>query len=353
LTRSRSLFVLAFIVLAVVVVVAAASAGCTGRYIRDTTHEAVQSTPERLARGSYLVNQAMSCGACHTTHEGNFLLTGERADMYLGGHAVDWPQAGFKFWIPNLTPDVETGLGGWSDDEIMRAIRDGIAKDGHFLFPLMPFSSYQHVAEEDLRAIVAYLRSVPPVKNRRTLGQNDFGFFVELVVNRGLVHHEPAHDVPPPARADKVKVGEYVMRLGHCWECHSATGMGPVDVGGEGFLSGWNEAQKFPGVGKVYFRNLTPDPETGLGRYSADQIKQALRTGRRLDGKAMAPPMSLFTPHLSGLSDEDLDALVAFLKSIPPYENKIPDRQLEPALEKALGRAPPPPVESTVARWRH
>jgi mono/diheme cytochrome c family protein len=322
---------------ALLVVLALGAAACTGKYIRPTTQERVQSTPERVARGSYLVNQAMSCGACHSGREGgNFLKGGERADLYLGGQAVDFPKEGFKFWIPNLTPDVETGLGGWSDDEIMRAVRDGIAKDGHLMFPMMPFSSYQHVSDEDLRSIVAYLRSVPPVKNARTLKENDFGFFVEFFVNRGLMHHKPAHDVPPPNKQDKVKYGEYVMRLGHCWECHSATSTGPKDVGEKEFLSGFDEPFEFPELGKVYPRNLTPDPETGLGKYTAAQIKQALHDGKRLDGKRMAAPMSFFIPHISGLADEDMDALIAFLKSVPPVKNKIPERQLEAAYEKTL-----------------
>jgi mono/diheme cytochrome c family protein len=311
-----------------------AAAGCTGKYIRATTQEVVQATPERLARGNYLVNQAMSCGACHTTRDS--MLSGERADMYLAGSTFDFPKQGWRFFVPNLTPDVETGLGGWSDDEIMRAIRDGIGKDGHLLFPMMPFSSYQHVSDEDLRAIVAYLRSVPPIKHARSPAKNELGFFIELMVNRGVMHHAPAHDVPPPSHADKVKYGEYVMRLGHCWECHSATGTGPRDIGEKGFLSGWDEPDERPGMGKVYFRNLTPDVETGLGKYSSEQIVAAMRAGKRLDGKPMAMPMSWFMPHLSGITDEDMDALVAFLKSVPPCANKIPERALEPAYEKTL-----------------
>jgi mono/diheme cytochrome c family protein len=319
-------------------VLVGAALGCTGKYIRATSNENVQSTPERIARGGYLVNQGMSCGACHTTRAGGTMLGGERTDMYLAGNGFELPSLGFRFWIPNLTSDVETGLGGWSDDEIMRAIRDGVGKDQHLFFPMMPFSSYQHLSDEDLRAVVAYLRSVPPVKSPRTIAKNELGFFLELLINRGVLAHPPAHDVPPPPRPaeDKVKYGEYVMRLGHCWECHSATSSGPRDVDESGFLSGWDEAQEFPGVGKVYFRNLTPDRETGLGKYSAEQLKQSLRTGKRLDGKPMAIPMSLFVPHLSGLSDEDLDALVAFLKAVPPVANKIPERALAPAYEKSL-----------------
>jgi mono/diheme cytochrome c family protein len=308
--------------------------GCSGKYVRPTTAEVVQSTPDRLARGSYLVNQAMSCGACHSTRDS--MLSGERADLYLAGSVFDLPSEGWKFWVPNLTPDVETGLGGWSDDEIMRAIRDGVGKDGRLLIPLMPFSSYQHLADEDLRAIVAYLRSVPPIKHARTMGENELGFFVEFMLNRGVMHHKPTRDVPPPNRGDKLKYGEYVMRLGHCWECHSMGGMGPRDKDEKGFLSGSDRPDERKGVGKVYFRNLTPDVETGLGKYSAEQIKAAIRAGNRLDGKPMAMPMNWFSPHISGLTDEDLDALVAYLKSVPPYANKIPERQLEPAYEKAL-----------------
>jgi mono/diheme cytochrome c family protein len=324
---TRSLIPLALLVLV--------ASACSGKYVRPTTQERVTASAERLARGSYLVNQAMSCGACHTTHAGDFVLTGERADRYLAGNAFEFKDEGIKLWIPNITTDVETGLGGWSDDEIMRAIRDGVGKDGHLMFPLMPFSSYRHVSDEDLRAIVAYLRSVPPLKNPRPF-KNELGFFLGFLVNRGVMHQEPARNVPEPDRRDKVKYGEYVMRLGHCWECHSRTSRAPRDVGEEGFLSGWNEPDELPGVGKVYMRNLTPDPETGLGKYSAAQIERALREGRRLDGKRFAPPMSLFTPHLSGLSQEDMEALVAYLRSVPPVENAIPERALLPAYEKTL-----------------
>lgn len=310
--------------------------GCSSSYVRPTSQERVRSLPERVARGSYLVNQAMSCGACHTTREGAFALTGERADMYLAGNVLELPKNGIKVWIPNLTSDVETGLGGWSDDEIMRAIRDGVGQDGHLMFPLMPFSSFRYVSDEDLRAIVAYLRSVPPVKHKRPFAENQLGFVLGFLVDRGVMHHEPAHDVPQPNRRDQLKYGEYVMRLGFCWECHSRTSRAPRDVGQEGFLSGWPGPLELPGVGKVYMRNLTPDRETGLGKYDAARITRALRDGRRLDGKHLAPPMSYFTPHLSGLTDEDLAALVAFLKSVPPVKNQVPERELLPAFERAL-----------------
>ncbi|HYV66860.1 MAG TPA: hypothetical protein VE964_11505, partial [Myxococcales bacterium] len=88
--------------------------------------------------------------------------------------------------------------------------------------------------------------------------------------------------------------------------------------------------------GKVYARNLTPDRETGLGNYSADQIKQALKTGRRLDGKLMAPPMSLIIPHVSTWAEDDLDALVTYLTSLKPIRHGVPERELTPAASRLV-----------------
>ena len=92
-----------------------------------------------------------------------------------------------------------------------------------------------------------------------------------------------------------------------------------------------------PGLGKVYAANISSDPEMGLGRYTAEQIKQALRNGTRLDGKKLAPPMSILIPHLSGMTEEDIDALVAYIKTLPPAKRKPPERELGPALRAQLG----------------
>jgi mono/diheme cytochrome c family protein len=320
-------------------VLALVGGACVGKYIRPTTIEKIDATSERLARGSYIVNQNASCGACHTTREGGSILGGERSDMFLaGGSIIREEEMGAQLVLPNITPDVETGIGGWSDDQIMRAIRDGIGHDGHLLIPLMPFTSYQYMSDEDVRSVVAYLRTVPPVKNAVDRSKNELPFPMGFLLNRGVAHHPPAKDVaevrPPSRGGDQVKWGEYVARLGHCWECHSdKKGHGPDTD----WLFGGGAPMNLNGVGKVYVRNLTPDPETGLGRYSPAQIKAAIHDGKRLDGRPMAPPMSLFIPHISGLSDEDLDALVAYLRVQKPIKNQVKDRELAPATKKALG----------------
>lgn len=316
---------------------------CTGKYIRETTAIKVAATPEMVARGGYIVNQAASCGTCHTTHgtgtTKDFLEAGESTDRYLaGGNYLVIEDVG-KVWIPNITQDVATGIGGWSDDQILRALRDGISHDGRLLMPMMPFASYQYMSDADAEAVVAYLRTVPPIKQEKKREEYDLGFMGNFFIGRGVAHHPPARNVPAPDKSNKLKWGEYVMRLGHCWECHSVKGMAPSDINEKDFMSGSAEPDPIleKAVGKIYMRNLTPDPETGIGKYTAEQIKAALKNGTRLNGKKMAPPMSMFIPHISGMTDEDLDALIAFLQSLKPVKNPIPERQLNAEWKARLG----------------
>jgi len=333
---SRSVIALALTVIACVT-------ACSGKYRRPLTADKINATPEMVERGNYIVNQIGACGACHTSRDGStlkdFVANGERADRFLAGGMFIKVEGFGEMWLPNITPDVETGIGGWSDDELMRAIRDGVDRKGRLMFPMMPFTSYHYMSDDDVKSVIAYLRTVPPVKLDKPRQENDFGFFMNFLLARGVAHHMPTTKVPQPDKTDKVKYGEYVMHLGHCWECHSTDGKGVIENGQENFMAGFDEADPAleKAVGKVYFRNLTPDPETGLGKYSADQIKAAIRNGTRLDGKRMAPPMSMMIPHYSGMSDEDLDALVAFLKALPPQKHKIPERELLPEWKQKLG----------------
>jgi mono/diheme cytochrome c family protein len=313
--------------------------GCHGKYIRPVSDAPIERTPERLQRGAYLVNQVMLCPICHTTREnGNILIDPERTDAFLGGGNSYVSKGLGTLWIPNLTPDPETGLGGWKDDEVMRAVRDGVSRDGHFLMPMMPYFSFQHLSDEDARSVVAFLRSIPPYKQPKPRAENKLGF-VQKVLFRGVgvQMHKPVADVAAPDRNDKRAYGQYLVRIGVCTDCHSLTDKGPRPETDPLYLAGSDEAFEDPALGQTYPRNLTPDAETGLGNYDAVAIKQALRTGRRLDGKRMASPMAVVIPHISGLTDEDLDALVAYLKSIPAAKHKVPDRNLVPELRKQFG----------------
>lgn len=304
---------------------------CTGKYVRPTTSEVVQETPQRIDRGEYIVDHLASCGACHTQRQSGYAFDNESADGgYLAGGNV-LTDASFALWVPNLTGDAETGLGTWTDDQIMRAIRDGAKKDGSIMFPVMPYPDYRFMSDEDVRAVVAYLRTVPKVKQTRKPIKNDIPFLAKVGIGLGMVEHAPAKDVPPPPANDPVKRGEYLAHLGHCQSCHALGTTGPRSPDDSEFMDGSNKPFDTPGIGKVWAPNLTPDVETGLGRYSAEQIAQAIRTGKRLqDGKPMAYPMSSFIPHLAGMHEQDMNDLVSWLKSLKPVKHKVPPRELQP-----------------------
>ena len=313
--------------------------GCHGKYTRPVSDDAIPPDPARLQRGSYLVNNVLFCGACHTSREhGNTLTEPERTDAYLGGGNVYADKGIGTVWVPNITPDVETGIGAWKDDEILRVLRDGVAKDGHFLVPLMPFAAYQHLSDEDARAVVAYLRTVPPYKQTKPRLDNKLGFMNKLLFGViGVQMHKPIAGVAEPDRTNKHDYGRYLMRIAACGDCHSLTEKGPRPETDPLAFGGSDVPFEDPGLGKVYASNISGDPETGLGRYSADAIKQALRNGTRLDGKKLAPPMSILIPHLSGMTEEDVDALVAYLKYLPAAKRKPPERELGPAMRAQLG----------------
>ena len=310
---------------------------CTARFIRPVDKAPFPSTPERLARGEYLVRSVAACGACHGARLSGSWLEEEPAETPLsGGNTI--ADEGARLWVPNITSDPETGLGTWSDDEVMRAIRDGIRPDGKLLFPAMPFNDFQHLSDEDARSIVVYLRSLPPTRAPAAREANVIPFFARFFLLKvGVAHHAPVHDIPAPP-ADPQSQGAYLVSVAGCTYCHSRTARGdPREAGDPLFMAGSEAPFDDPRLGKVWAANLTPCPDTGLGRFSEEQVKQAIRTGIRLDGKTMAPPMFAFRQHYSGMTDEDLTAVVAFLRALPPSKNKVPERQLVPEMKARVG----------------
>lgn len=317
---------------------ALALGACTGRFVRPVTAERFAPTPERLARGDYLVNQVSACGFCHTTRDSGSLLDTEGTTRFLGGGNLVTDN-GVRFTVPNITPDLTTGIGGWSDDEVARAITDGVRPDGRFLFPVMPYDEYQHLSDEDVRAVVVYLRSAPPVSQPEPRVTPKLGLVAGLMLETLAVQmHRPAAGVVAPGRADRVAWGRYVAFAAACTGCHSMTDRAPIGEGEDGYLGG-SVVPVLPGLGAglVYARNLTPDVETGLGRYTAAQLKASLETGVRLDGRRLAPPMSIVLPHYGGMTGDDLDALVAYLRSVKPARHRVPERRLTKAQADEVG----------------
>lgn len=254
---------------------------------------------ERLDRGRYLVESIAGCGNCHTPQGPNGPLPGM---TLAGGLRVQDP--GFTAVSANITPDPETGIGKWTDAQITLAIREGRRPDGSLIGPPMPFEQYRNMSDNDVAAIVSYLRSVPPVKNAVARTQYPF----PLPPAWG----PPVGKIPDVARNDLVAYGRYLAGpLGHCIECHSAPDSKGVPDTRNALGAG---GMVFPGPwGKSVAPNITP---TNLKRYSDMEVKKIISTGVRPDGSRLQPPMGV--PYYAKMSDHDLNALVTYLRTLPP-----------------------------------
>jgi mono/diheme cytochrome c family protein len=252
-----------------------------------------------LERGTYLMQSVVACGNCHTPKGPQ----GEPPGMELAG-GLKFAEDAFTAFAPNITPDPETGIGKWTDAQIVAAIREGKRPDGSIIGPPMPIALYRGMADDDVAAVVAYLRSVKPVANRVQKSQ----YRIPLPPAYG----PPVAQVAAVSRADKVAYGKYLAgSLGHCVECHSPPGAnGAPDfvnrTGGGGM--------QFPGPwGVSHAPNITP---TGLAKYSDDDVKNAITKGVRPDGSRLMPPMAY--DYYKNISAPDLDAIVAYLRTLKP-----------------------------------
>jgi len=276
MNRLRKMLGLSFAVLLVVL-----AAGITftvgwrpfiGPRRRALTARKFQSTPERLARGEYLALNVADCMVCHAEHDWtahdapvlpNTLGAGQDMNMLKG-----FPG---KVYAPNITPDRETGAGSWSDDQLARAIREGVGHDGRALFPFMQYADFRIMSDEDLASIIVYLRSLPPV--RKQLPSTDLIFPVKYLIRnvpRPLDASVPAPDVSTPE-----KRGRYLVTMAGCEDCHT-----PKDAHGQP-LPGMDFAGGFildGPWGRVASANITPDP-SGISYYDQATFTQVIRTG--------------------------------------------------------------------------
>lgn len=251
-----------------------------------------------VERGQYIVEVIAACGNCHTPQGP---AGPDQARNLSGGNPI--VERGMVAIPPNITPDEETGIGSWSDAQIKTAIREGIRPDGRVLGPPMPFPLYRDISDEDITAIVAYLRTVPPVTNKTEPSAYEF----PLPPNWG----PPPGIVPEPDRENPVEYGAYLAGpLGHCVKCHSTPGAnGEPDM--ENALGAGGLLLHGP-WGVSVSANITP---AGLGGKSDAEIKQEITTGVRANGSRLMPPMAF--SYYANLTTEDLEAIVAYLRSLP------------------------------------
>ena len=291
-----------------------------GARARPLTNRTFERTPARLERGRYLLTSAHPpCGMCHSPLEptpGGGLQVKE--GMWLAGR--NWTPDGVAFLTaPNLTPDPETGIGTWTDDQLARAIREGIGHDGRTLFPIMPYQRFREMSDEDLASIVVYLRSLPPVRN--PLPKSNVPFPVKYLINGAPqpVEAPVAADLSTPA-----KRGRYdVEVLGVCADCHTPRddqGNQPPNMdfaGGTALTYGDRKV--------VYSANITP-AVNGIPYYTEDLFVEALRTG-----KVRSRPLDDMMPthYFRNMTDQDLKDIFAYLKTLKPVDHYV-DNSLPP-----------------------
>ncbi|MGQ9916582.1 MAG: c-type cytochrome [Bryobacteraceae bacterium] len=281
----------------------------------------VESTPERIARGRYLFHNLADCAGCHSPRDSSRFAMMPEPGM-TGAGFVFPAELGFpgRIVAPNITPDPETGIGAWTDGEKIRAIREGISRDGRALFSFMPFRQFARLSDEDIFSLVAYLNSLPPVMN--ALPRTELKFPVSV-----LARFEPApvlEPARPPDPRDRVRYGEFLAGVGGCLECHSELKNGKPLPGME--YAGNHEFA----VGRFVVRsaNLTPDDETGIGKWSEERFVRKFRdySGLTYETAPRAVQENFTVMPWYGFSqmkEEDLRAIYAYLRTLKPVYNPV------------------------------
>jgi mono/diheme cytochrome c family protein len=313
----KTLLLVLFLVVAVVLGIPAYFYGAHPK-VRPAPEMTAPKTPEAIERGKYLSEAMAGCVACHSpideSRPGDF----PQAGLEYSGRVFP-ADAGFPGTIvaPNLTPDPETGIGRWTDGEIVRAIREGVSRDGRPLFPLMNYPGYRMLSDDDVLAIVAYLRTRPAVRCDNGRTQLDFpvGMMIRTIP-------QPLEGTPPGLPAAGIERGRAMLTVMMCGECHTPRDdrgspvAGMELAGGNAFNGPW---------GVVYASNITSHPSAGIGAYSDDDLKRVFREGRNRAGRQLwVMPWSI----TKNLTDADLDALIAALRQVPPSSNMVPAPRL-------------------------
>jgi mono/diheme cytochrome c family protein len=283
----------------------------------------VKSTPELVARGKYLVEHVSNCVDCHSQADhskfGNPIVAGREG---VGGEC--WtPTMHFPGTLCalNLTPDKDTGLGNWTDGEIIRAFREGVDKNGKALFNLMPYDLFASMSDHDAEAVVAYLRTLPAVRNEVPARKLDFP--LPIIVK--LMPKPLTGPVPEPDHANSVAYGKYLATIGGCHFCHTPADAHEQNLPGKDFAGGhhfWN-----PAGGEVVTPNLTSDPTGVTGRLSKAQFVALFKAYDNAESQNIAvdPKQNTVMPwlFLSGMTPEDLGAIYDYLRSVPPQKNVV------------------------------
>lgn len=311
-----------FLVILLVIVIGIVAIGMYVKTALPNVGEAenitIEYTPERIARGEYLANHVTVCIDCHSTRDWNY-FSGPITPGNLGGGGERF---GKEIGLPgtiysrNITP---YRLSDWTDGEVFRLITTGVSKDGHAIFPLMPYKNYGKMDREDLYCIISYIRSLPAVKNE--VPESELDFPVNFIVN---TIPEKAELGTRPDTSDVLNYGKYVINAAGCVECHSQVDdkgnriLGTEFGGGRGFI--------FPG-GVVHSANITTDA-TGIASMSKDAFIALFKMyadSSYQPAKVAATDYNTPMPWVmyAGMTEQDLGAIYDYLQTVKPLNNKV------------------------------
>ena len=266
------------------------------------------SAQSLVERGDYLVNNLMACGNCHTPRIAGQGATPDLTRRLAGGTQV-FNEVFFTVKGANITQDRETGIGSWSNADIKRALVDGVHPNGTPLAMIMPSSFYKALTPTDLDAIVAYLRTVPAVRNE-----------VQSPVYKAAPTTQDWIAEPMAAGdlSDPVKHGFYLGSLAHCMGCHARTS----EQTAPDFKTALGRGGRvFKGpFGQSVAANITSHKEKGIGAWSDEEIRNALTLGVSRDGRKLKPPMSDYVAYYRTWKVSEISALIAWLRTLPPLE---------------------------------
>lgn len=309
--------IVVFAALCIAVVAAMYTTACNNGKKEPQANTKEDSVKNMIARGEYLANHVTVCIDCHSIRDtGRFsmpVVPGTEG----GGAAFPFTKSEFvpgAVMPPNITP---AALKDWSDEDIIKAITMGINKKGDTIFPIMPYHSYSKMAKSDILAIVAYIRTLKPIEHATMPRQLEVPMSMFGPLPDGNLEN---NKIPDPA--DKVAYGGYLTTAAACADCHT-----PIGPQGPDFSKAFSGGTVFDNpVFKVAVSNITPDSATGIGAWTEEMFVAKFRNNASDEMLKTRPGRNnSFMPwYMYGkMKDEDLKAIYAFLRTVPPVSNKV------------------------------
>jgi mono/diheme cytochrome c family protein len=319
-----------FGILLAVVVLAVAGVASYVKFALPDVGEAsdlkVEITPARLKHGEYLATTQMGCLVCHSSQDKTAFLHPRNGPLGAGKAAMI---PGLP--APNLTP---VGLKDWTDGEIYRAVTTGVSRDGRALHPIMPYDNYFQADPEDIYSVIAYLRQLSPAGTTYPKPEHEFPF--NFIVNTMPKKAEPGKRPDP---SDELAYGKYLVQQASCGHCHVQVDERGAPVAGTEFTGGRAFPQENGTV--CYTANLTPCPETGLGKWSKADFIARFKSYAAYRNQHVRVPAGEFNTEMpwvtySDLSEQELGAMYTYLRSLKPVKHKVEHwKKLEPKLVAA------------------